>query len=60
MSKSRYQLDLEHRIHLIEQDLDANGRSKHLEIERSLLLDSLNEYLAEKANRQQDERKDEK
>lgn len=60
MSKSRYQLDLEHRIHLIEQDLDANGRSKHLEIERSLLLDSLNEYLAEKANRQQDERKGEK
>lgn len=60
MNKSRYQLDLERRIDLLERDLDENGPSKWIEIDRNALLDELSQYLAEKANRQQDERKDEK
>lgn len=60
MSKSRHQLDLEHRIALLEKDLDESGPSKWIEMDRRALLDELNQYLAEKADRRRSESKDER
>ena len=62
--KTRYQLDLESRINILEMDMDANGYSKHVYIERNMLLDELkdelNEYLKMKGDLKRQEQKDER
>jgi hypothetical protein len=57
--KNAYQLKLERQIAMIERDLDEQGPSKWLELDRNALLDELREYLNEKTDRERDEKKDE-